>query len=254
MSHRLLRFGQLSALALGVGLTSASLGTWVGRHEPNHVSRDLSLGLPTFSSPREACAAHPATSIATLAIVASGHTATELHARGYSTAAALVPTLNEVVRGRDAVAAQTSDAIVLYGAGVKGVGDVQALQTSGLLTSVAPLLGQSTNPTYRTCDYRLADNPSALALLHKAATSMVSAGLLTENELDAPSSIYMVSDNPFTPNDEYVTVLLEKPVPMTAGGQGMPPESQLVTPIVAEVNAASGVVKRVGFGNWYLGQ
>lgn len=252
--RRVVEFGAVAAIsgaALFAGLHMLATGT------ASSAASALGLGLPKFPSAAAACSARPSGIVGELAMLAPGHAASELSARGYESANAVVPNLSDIVRSGNAVASGTSGPVVIHGGGWEAgsaAKDASSLISSGVVSTVAPLLGQSTTPNYRSCDYRLADSAEATKLLSEASPVMIASGVLTQAQLIDPSTVYMVSDDPFSSHMEFVTVLLERPVPMSIASSTIPTESQLVTPVVAEVEIATGQVVHVGFGNWYLGQ
>lgn len=208
-------------------------------------------------APPIACADRSNDVLAYLAEIKEGQSAAALGAQGYGAVPAIVPSQAQLRRGGGTVPATPATGLVvvrsnsLPGAAV----DVASLQANPAVQSVGALTARSSNPLYRSCDNRLADSPGAQSLLRVAEPALLSAGLVTQDQLDAPSTIFYVSDDPFDSAHEYVTVVLASAIPPDDLAAGKNPSvSSVLTPVVARVDVQTHQVSDVGFGNWYAGE
>ncbi len=236
------------------------------------------------------CAQQSPAPVALLGRLAPGHSAAELSATGYDVAALMVPRQDMVITGtvaRAAVAAAVTGPLVVIHAPVTPVSAVQqpvtgagvqapeapmppdpvfALRRNPALQATGYLYAQSSDPNLRSCNYQLTDSPGAQALLRPAVAALLAQGLVTQAQLDAGSTTYMIGEDPLESGHELITVLLAKPAYVgdvsvlspdpahPSPSDPVPSVSQTLTPVVASVDRATGQVESVGYGNWYLGQ
>jgi hypothetical protein len=105
------------------------------------------------------------------------------------------------------------------------------------------MYAQTSDATFRSCDYHFEDNPRALALAQQATPLMEKAGYLTAADLADAANIFFLSDHPFNPNELVFTVVLH-------GLGGTQVESPRGT-VSAVFNRQSGKVISLGHGNLY---
>ncbi|PZR60593.1 MAG: hypothetical protein DLM71_10525 [Chloroflexi bacterium] len=125
------------------------------------------------------CGQGTPSAIAEVGRLAPGHRITELQAAGYGAV--------QAISG------------VLYAKGSQPL-DTKALAVNPALASLAALLYRTNDMSMVSCNYRLADNPTAKQIAAAATQTMLANGVLTEAELQAESTIFFVTDDPTNPN------------------------------------------------------
>ena len=121
--------------------------------------------------------------------------------------------------------------------------DLSALMRNGAVLSAGKLMAHTSNATYRSCFYRLTDNPKAAALAQSVEPAMVRSGLITQAQFDDPSTILIVTDDPTNPSHLFVAAVIA--TPLTASSPGT------LTAVVATLDATSLRELGVGLGHWY---
>jgi hypothetical protein len=255
VNSRILR---IAAAVVVVTLTLTFVSLLVRRvasPSPSGSAPLYSTGL--LRAPHVACADRSDDVLAYLAQIRAGHSASELGAQGDGAVPAIVPSEAELRRSGGSVPAEPAVGMVVVRSGALpgSAVDVVALQANPAVQSVGALTSRSSNPLYRSCDNQLADSPGAQALLRVAEPALLGAGIVTQEQLDAPSTIFYVSDDPFDSAHEYVTVVLASAISSAdlAAGKN-PPVSSVLTPVVASVDVRTNHVSSVGFANWYAGE
>ncbi len=270
--HGTVRLVIVGVVACGIG---AVAGTAVaGTGATTSGARGAATRVPegrsrTFSDIAVPCERLPPAPLAVVGRIAPGHSASEMAAVGYGVAPALAYSRLEVVTGTalapapSAASLSLSNQVVvlypLHGRGVVRPEDVRGTTALAALSNVAQLNAQSSDPTLRSCDHRLSDSPRAQSLMQAATAAMVAQGVVTQEQLDASSTIFLISDDLLRPGYEYVSAVLARSVIVTAPNPTDPypvgaMASQNLTPIVASINTATKSVSSVGYGNWYAGQ
>jgi hypothetical protein len=175
--------------------------------------------------------------------LAPGHSPAELVAHGYQ----VFPAASGSV-GRRATA---GDRTVSLGwqTTTGAQSQVRDLANSSALSHVGVVRTRSLDPALQSCNYQLSDSPGALRLVKMATSAMLANGFLTQSQLNATSTISMVSDNPLNSAQVIVTIAVAGPK-IDGGGPGVAPIYGL-TPVVAFVDRRSGIVGQTGFGAWY---
>ncbi|MGI8968853.1 MAG: hypothetical protein ACR2GA_07090 [Chloroflexota bacterium] len=206
--------------------------------------------------PQLSCAERPPAVLADLIELAPGHSTSELAATGDRFAQAIVPKQRDLGFERAALSSPERNGLLVVRPAVAGETlNLAPLHRSLAVRSVRSIYSKSAIPAYRSCDYQLADSAGATALLHTAERALISRGYVTQAQVAAPSTTFYVSDDPFTPGSEFVTVVLSKGVSNAALATGAnPPVSSNLTPVVAAVDAPTMTVTATGFANWYAGQ
>lgn len=207
------------AMLLGIAI-SGLLGLNVSAQVP---ARSEELSMTTTPCDEQ----EPGT-IAMIASLAPGRSIADLERSGYHAVPAL--------RGK-----AVGLVVVLPAAGARQPADVAkdpAVTGAGWLRAQV-----TTDPSLRSCDHRLADKPAAVALAQRAIAAMEQAGLLTQAEVDADGTTYLLSDDPISPSQLIFTVLLTKP----AVGEA-PSEFR---PVSTLIQKGSGRIVETGEANWY---
>jgi hypothetical protein len=119
------------------------------------------------------------------------------------------------------------------------------LQGNRAISSAGYLTAQSTDPTLRSCNNRLADNPRAQAIADSVEPVLVASGLITQAEFADLSTILIVTDDPTS--SAYLFVAAVTAVPSIGTSPGS------LTAIVATLDRKSMRVLSVGNGHWYDG-
>lgn len=109
------------------------------------------------------------------------------------------------------------------------------IDTSGVVYA------QSDNPSLRSCDLKLSDQSADGPLVSAAKSALVSAGLASEDQVDSPASIYLVSDDPLTKSLLIVTIDVPSQASKTPDGSTL----YQTKPLVAFVNPASYTVSQL---------
>jgi hypothetical protein len=180
----------------------------------------------------QACGQRNPARIAVIGQLAPGHSASEV--RGFGIAPAfngLDPGTVVLYRGSDLPPLEASD-----------------LQSEPAIAHAALLTAQTNDLSLRSCNYRLADNPKASAVASRAVAFMVDRGLVSQSQVAAGSTIFLLTDNPLNAAQMYFAVVLASPATATSSA------SQTLTPIVATIERGSGRVLGAGVANWYAGQ
>jgi hypothetical protein len=125
------------------------------------------------------------------------------------------------------------------------------LQTDAAFVSVGWLSWPAKDLSLRSCDYTLSDKPAPSAIAKTAVDFMIEKGVLTQAQIDAGGTTFMLAEDPTNPAHLFFTVVLAKP---TDGGPGSPPNSELLTPYAATIDKATGTVLSAGRAHWYDGQ
>lgn len=265
--HGTVRLVIVGAVACGIGVVAGTAVAGTGATTSGARVPEGRSG--RFSDIAVPCERLPPAPLAVVGRIALGHSASEMAAVGYGVALALAYSRLEVVTGTalaptpSAASLSLSNQVVvlypLHGRGVVRPEDVRSTTALAALSNVAQLNAQSSDPTLRSCNYRLSDSPRAQSLMQVATAAMVAQGVVTQEQLDASSTIFLISDDPLRPGYEYVSAVLARSVTVTAPNPTDPypvgaMASQNLTPIVASINAATKSVSSVGYGNWYAGQ
>jgi hypothetical protein len=228
----------LCGLALAAGTALASVGSGLqASRGPTSFKAAGSRAIDT------SCSAQTPGQLGLLARVAPGHSARELQAQGYRVYAALGQSPGQLASDRDL--------LVEIGSRLTGgpSTDVAALRRNAALSSAGAVLSQSLDPALRSCNYRLDDRPAAQHLVGKAEVVMVRNGLVSNTELAADSTIFLIGDNPLNQGQVIVTIAVAGatiPDPFEN-----PSRLHSLIPIVAIVDKSSGRVLQAGFGAWY---
>lgn len=174
------------------------------------------------AGPMQSCAARNAT-IAVLARVRPGHTLDEL-GTGYGWTASSEPGLYVV---------KTSSAMA----------DPLGLRGSPSVLAAGYLFASTSDPSLRSCNYRLADNPRALSTFTTLEPALITSGLITRAQIADPSTIMIITDDPTDSRHLFVAAVISSP--LTSSNQGS------LESVVATVDKMSLRVLSVGLGHWY---
>lgn len=123
---------------------------------------------------------------------------------------------------------------------------VSELEQDPAVQQVGLLRGQSEDPALRSCHRQLADAPAAVALMKRGIAAVVENHLVSQAQLNAAATSYMLTDDPLNSNNVFLAVVLAKP--------NMASVYASLSPIVAVVDRTTLAVNWVGPANWYVGQ
>lgn len=141
--------------------------------------------------------------VATLGVLAPGHSANELAAAGVLSAPAFLGT--------------SSDILVLYPKDRNA--PFGPTVSSPALQSSLPLRPQTSDPSLRSCAYDLHDNASATSIAAASIAQMVSHNLMDQSNLaTSPLPVEMLTDNPYDSSQLlFILALTTPPTSRVAG-------------------------------------
>lgn len=117
--------------------------------------------------------------------------------------------------------------------------------------SVGVLLAQSANSAYRSCDYKLEDNPAAQALASVGIDAMVLSGYLSDADARDPAAI-LLSDDPTRSDSVVLTVAIRDAVSQArSDAVGSPSNVFGLRGIVAVIDVKTREVTDIGAAPWY---
>jgi hypothetical protein len=191
------------------------------------------------------CSAQTPGQIGLVGRIATGHQPAELTNSGFT-----VYSLTSEAEGRTAAQDETLIAIGRHKSDGSVVSVASLGATSGL-ASVAPVLSQSSDPTLRSCFYKLNDSSGALPYLHAGQNALVKRGYVTEGHLSDASTSYMISDNPLDSTEILLTMIVpgaKVTLPSTSNG----PSVLGLRSFVVRLARDRMTVIAAGYGSWYL--
>lgn len=83
---------------------------------------------------------------------------------------------------------------------------------------------QSSDPSMRSCDYKLAGSAEDQLLVQAAKTALQSSGTATSQQLSGSGDIYLVSDDPIDPSQVIVTIDVPANLTLANGSQSFSDE------------------------------
>ena len=243
----------IASLLAGTSLFAAS-GVWASI-QGSHAQTSGGQSAPRLNMQASPCAQQDSGVLGTIGRLAPGHSVAELNRAGVSVDP-LANTAANVDRNGRGVSQVAADSLVLLThTGKSGPAGFESVHANAALQSAADVRFQSRDPSLQSCDRQLADSPAALRLAKLGGAAMIAAGLLTQQQFDAVSTTYFVSDDPMNASNVFVTVVLARAIPQVTGRPtAAPPASQLLTPVLATVDRGTGVATVLGYANWYAGQ
>lgn len=213
-------------------MSLAGLATSIAIAAPTPASTLDTHGMGAAAFPCEQQQDQP---IAILGRLVPGHTVTEVAA----SASAVAPEFS-------GPAASSSDEVVIFPKGGFTDSAVGTLRNDAAFAQVAVLQAHTADASLRSCEYRLRDNPRAASIADRGTTAMLAGDLLTSNEIEAPSTTFLLTDDPFDSSKLYFAVILQRPTGS--------PVTESRTPIVAVIDRGTLAVTSVEVANWYVGQ
>jgi len=133
------------------------------------------------------------------------------------------------------------DLVVIYGPNSE-----QAANGDAALRSSGTLGSRTSDPKYISCNYYLSDNAASQALGREVAARFVADGLATSTQLNAPSTTWMITDDPTDRQNLFVAAIL------ATKSVGSPDAA--LTPIVASVDRSTATITNTAVSAWYAGQ
>lgn len=123
------------------------------------------------------------------------------------------------------------------------------VRTSGAVGKAGVVLTHSNDPALRSCDYDLADSPTAAALATVAGKAMVAGGFVKPEALSAAGRTWSVTDDPLDSSLVIVTLGVDGK-PDVRPALGAPTRIFTRQGISALVNRQDGSVVAVGYSPW----
>jgi hypothetical protein len=171
--------------------------------------------------------------ITMLARLAPGHSISELQAGGVKTFPAL-----------------DGDAALVVVPGLSSA-DASAIAAYPGVASYGELTAHTSEAAWKSCDYKLMDNPSAAAFGRVATQGLIAHGIISATDASAPSTTLMISDDPTDSSRLFVSVIVSHSVANPTRGLAL---SSLLTPYVATIDKTSGLAMAFGEAHWYDGE
>lgn len=179
-----------------------------------------------------ACGSGSGGYVATLGVLAPGHSSNELAAAGWLSAPAFIGSSGNV--------------LVLYPKDVNAATGPSV--SSPALQSSRPLRAQTSDSSLRSCWYDLHDNAAAAGIAAASVGQMLSENLIKQSDLStSPLPVEMLTDNPYDPSELlFILALSGPPASKVLGEVTVTHES-----LVAFVDRTTRVVTGVAIANLY---